>query len=229
MPSGRRPGSGINWGRNGRDCALVTMWKPRSDRLFPLQPEKLTCKERFPLRLSELTLRKAAACHKVGGHFSNGEQMRFHKAESAFFVFIFVILAAGLVTLHAYGLLQAFAAELHTASGHRQDHLSQQAAVRDRRASGDRAVLRHFLHLSADPQAGDGRRQAARHDGFAQRPLGNAGACGADRRPDRHAEPALFRRCAEGISRGVPAHREARRADDPRPRPFQAGQRHPWP
>jgi two-component system, cell cycle response regulator len=34
--------------------------------------------------------------------------MRFHKAESAFFVFIFVILAAGLVTLHAYGLLQAF-------------------------------------------------------------------------------------------------------------------------
>ena len=43
--------------------------------------------------------------------------MRFHKAESAFFVFIFVILAAGLVTLHAYGLLQAFATDLHTASG----------------------------------------------------------------------------------------------------------------
>ncbi|MER8571649.1 GGDEF domain-containing protein [Mesorhizobium sp. M1338] len=43
--------------------------------------------------------------------------MRFHKAESAFFVFIFVILAAGLVTLHAYGLLQSFANELHTASG----------------------------------------------------------------------------------------------------------------
>lgn len=28
--------------------------------------------------------------------------MRFHKAESAFFVFIFVILAAGLVTVHTY-------------------------------------------------------------------------------------------------------------------------------
>ncbi|RUV09695.1 GGDEF domain-containing protein, partial [Mesorhizobium sp. M5C.F.Ca.IN.020.32.2.1] len=40
--------------------------------------------------------------------------MRFHKAESAFFVFIFVILAAGLVTLHAYGLLQAFAEDVHT-------------------------------------------------------------------------------------------------------------------
>jgi len=32
------------------------------------------------------------------------------------FVFIFVILAAGLVTLHAYGLLQAFADEVHTPS-----------------------------------------------------------------------------------------------------------------
>jgi len=42
--------------------------------------------------------------------------MRFHKAESAFFVFIFVILAAGLVTLHAYGQLQGIAADLDTAS-----------------------------------------------------------------------------------------------------------------
>jgi two-component system cell cycle response regulator len=42
--------------------------------------------------------------------------MRFHKAESAFFVFIFVILAAGLVTFHAYGQLQAIAADLDTAS-----------------------------------------------------------------------------------------------------------------
>lgn len=71
----------------------------------------------FPLRLSGLTLRKAPACHKVVGQFSRGEQMRFHKAESAFFVFIFVILAAGLVTLHAYGLLQAIAAEIDTSSG----------------------------------------------------------------------------------------------------------------
>jgi two-component system cell cycle response regulator len=67
--------------------------------------------------LSGLTVRKAPACQKVGGQFSRGEQMRFHKAESAFFVFIFVILAAGLVTLHAYGLLQAIAAEIDTASG----------------------------------------------------------------------------------------------------------------
>src|SRR5690606_38285143 len=35
--------------------------------------------------------------------------MRFHKAESAFFVFIFVVLAAGLVTVHAYDFLQASA------------------------------------------------------------------------------------------------------------------------
>ncbi|TPJ79944.1 GGDEF domain-containing protein [Mesorhizobium sp. B2-6-2] len=42
--------------------------------------------------------------------------MRFHKAESAFFVFIFVILAAGLVTYHAYGQLQDIAADLDTAS-----------------------------------------------------------------------------------------------------------------
>ena len=42
--------------------------------------------------------------------------MRFHKAESAFFVFIFVILAAGLVTFHAYGQLQDIAADLDTAS-----------------------------------------------------------------------------------------------------------------
>ena len=32
--------------------------------------------------------------------------MRFHKSESAFFVFIAVILAAGLVILHAYGVLR---------------------------------------------------------------------------------------------------------------------------
>lgn len=42
--------------------------------------------------------------------------MRFHKAESAFFVFIFVILAAGLVTLHSYGLLQGIAEDMDTAS-----------------------------------------------------------------------------------------------------------------
>ncbi|TPI19066.1 MULTISPECIES: GGDEF domain-containing protein [unclassified Mesorhizobium] len=42
--------------------------------------------------------------------------MRFHKAESAFFVFIFVILAAGLVTFHAYGQLQDIAADLDAAS-----------------------------------------------------------------------------------------------------------------
>ncbi|CDX35154.1 Diguanylate cyclase [Mesorhizobium sp. SOD10] len=42
--------------------------------------------------------------------------MRFHKAESAFFVFIFVILAAGLVTFHAYGQLQEIAADLDAAS-----------------------------------------------------------------------------------------------------------------
>ncbi|RWA96403.1 GGDEF domain-containing protein [Mesorhizobium sp.] len=42
--------------------------------------------------------------------------MRFHKAESAFFVFIFVILAAGLVTFHAYGQLQDIATDLDNAS-----------------------------------------------------------------------------------------------------------------
>jgi diguanylate cyclase (GGDEF)-like protein len=42
--------------------------------------------------------------------------MRFHKAESAFFVFIFVILAAGLVTFHAYGQLQAIATDLDAAA-----------------------------------------------------------------------------------------------------------------
>ncbi|TIW00601.1 MAG: GGDEF domain-containing protein, partial [Mesorhizobium sp.] len=42
--------------------------------------------------------------------------MRFHKAESAFFVFIFVILAAGLVTFHAFGQLQDIASDLDAAS-----------------------------------------------------------------------------------------------------------------
>ncbi len=36
---------------------------------------------------------------------SSGESMRFHKSETAFFVFIAVILAAGLLTLRAYGVL----------------------------------------------------------------------------------------------------------------------------
>ena len=35
-----------------------------------------------------------------------GEHMRFHKAESAFFVLFSVIVAAALTTFHAYGLLQ---------------------------------------------------------------------------------------------------------------------------
>lgn len=42
--------------------------------------------------------------------------MRFHKAESAFFVFIFVILAAGLVTFHAYDTLKSLAAGVHEPS-----------------------------------------------------------------------------------------------------------------
>jgi diguanylate cyclase (GGDEF)-like protein len=42
--------------------------------------------------------------------------MRFHKAESAFFVFIFVILAAGLVTFYAYGQLQNIATDLDATS-----------------------------------------------------------------------------------------------------------------
>ncbi|MGO4836560.1 GGDEF domain-containing protein, partial [Rhizobiaceae sp. 2RAB30] len=36
--------------------------------------------------------------------------MRLHKAESAFFVFIIVILAAGVVTFQAYGVLETAAA-----------------------------------------------------------------------------------------------------------------------
>lgn len=36
-----------------------------------------------------------------------GENMGFHKSESAFFVFIAVILAAGVLTLHAYGVLMS--------------------------------------------------------------------------------------------------------------------------
>ena len=39
-----------------------------------------------------------------------GEHMRFHKAESAFFVFFAVIVAAALTTFHAYGVLQEAAA-----------------------------------------------------------------------------------------------------------------------
>jgi diguanylate cyclase (GGDEF)-like protein len=42
--------------------------------------------------------------------------MRFHKAESAFFVFIFVILAAGLVMLHAYDYLQSIAQQFRQPS-----------------------------------------------------------------------------------------------------------------
>ena len=39
--------------------------------------------------------------------------MHFHKAESAFFVFIVVLLAAGGVTLHAYLFLQSISMEFH--------------------------------------------------------------------------------------------------------------------
>lgn len=47
--------------------------------------------------------------------------MRFHKAEHAFFVFIFVILAAGMVTLHAYGLLDTTAAQIDDVAAARQN------------------------------------------------------------------------------------------------------------
>ena len=62
-------------------------------------------------RLPRLTLRK-------GGHgirksaFCSGTHMRFHQSESAFFVFVTVVVAAGLVTLHAYGALQVFSGSL---------------------------------------------------------------------------------------------------------------------
>jgi len=49
--------------------------------------------------------------------------MRFHKAESAFFVFIFVILAAGLVILHAYDFL-------HTSAGIATLHEERAANIR---------------------------------------------------------------------------------------------------
>jgi diguanylate cyclase (GGDEF)-like protein len=42
--------------------------------------------------------------------------MHFHKAESAFFVFIAVLLAAGGITLHAYHFLQSIAFEFHQPS-----------------------------------------------------------------------------------------------------------------
>lgn len=42
----------------------------------------------------------------------SGERMRFHKSESAFFVFIAVIFAAGAVVLHAYGMLASVDASL---------------------------------------------------------------------------------------------------------------------
>src|SRR5690606_15067405 len=48
--------------------------------------------------------------------------MRFHRAESAFFVFIFVIMAAGLVTLHAYHFV-------HTAASQFQLSASQIAYI----------------------------------------------------------------------------------------------------
>lgn len=38
--------------------------------------------------------------------------MRFHQAESAFFVFIAVVLAAGVTTFHAYGVLQSLSGTL---------------------------------------------------------------------------------------------------------------------
>jgi diguanylate cyclase (GGDEF)-like protein len=41
--------------------------------------------------------------------------MRFHKAESAFFVFIFLILAAGLVSLHAYDYLSSISDQFASA------------------------------------------------------------------------------------------------------------------
>lgn len=40
--------------------------------------------------------------------------MRFHRAESAFFIFTFVIFAAGLVTLHAYDFLRPLATAGHS-------------------------------------------------------------------------------------------------------------------
>ena len=43
--------------------------------------------------------------------------MRFHKSEFAFFVFIAVILAAGGLTLHAYGVLFSVAGSCRKRAG----------------------------------------------------------------------------------------------------------------
>ncbi len=77
-----------------RDCnhAHVAFWEVFAFKLPELRPRKF---------LDAIT----------GIDLSRGRYMRFHRAESAFFVFIFVVLAAGLVTLHAYDYLQSSAGQ----------------------------------------------------------------------------------------------------------------------
>jgi diguanylate cyclase (GGDEF)-like protein len=67
---------------------------PDLARLQPFAPE-----------LSPLTVRKARHGITGDGVPSSGENMRFHKSETAFFAFIAVIFAAGVLTFHAYGVL----------------------------------------------------------------------------------------------------------------------------
>ncbi len=115
------------------------------------------------------------------GIFSNGEQMRFHKAESAFFVFIFVILAAGLVTLHAYGFCKPSPRScIRLPAKRRFIYLNKLLFATGVLLATALFFGIFFIYPLIRKQATE-RRQAARHDGFAQRPFGNARA----RRPDR--------------------------------------------
>ena len=90
-------------------------------------------------------------------------------------------------------------------------------------------VLRHLPRLSGHPQGIERAGQAEADDRIAERALAEPGAGCDDRRPDRHAQPALFRRCHGRIPEGLPADRQARRHDDPRPRSLQGDQRHARP
>ena len=60
-----------------------------------------------------LTVRKFGRDIKSAASKFYGENMRFHESKSAFFVFIAVILAAGILTIYAHGVLSTVAGSLY--------------------------------------------------------------------------------------------------------------------
>ena len=155
--------------------------------------------------------------------------MRLHKSELAFFVFMTVILTAGVLILYAYGIIAAQGADLflpgEIGMARYLARLLFASGVMVATALFFGAFLIYPLIRTQVQEEGKLRAMtetlSARSETLEHAALTD-GLTGMQNR--RYFDDAL-----KEYHRRVPPHRQAGRPDGARPRPLQDGQRHPRP